>query len=670
MIAKQHVFIPMADGARLAATLFIPEDGGPWGPWPALLEALPYRKDDLTASYRPEYLRLAEAGYVVCRVDVRGTGSSEGVATDEYPAAERTDMVAVIDWLATQEWSTGNVGMYGTSYSGFNSIQIAMERPPALKAIIPIYATDDRYADDVHYYGGALKQLDAIDYPTYMIAMNALPPVPSIYGEGQGEDWREAWERRVLDTEPWLITWMEHQRFDDYWQFGSLKPTYDAIECPVMIIAGWADGYRNNSFRTFEALRCPKRLIFGPWAHAATDTSLPGPNHDLIPEHLKWWDHWLKGIDNGVDREPPIMVFAQRSTLPAPDRNEVRGRWRWELTWPPARLVETPMELAKAEVNREGDGPDMLQIRGDVGWTAWISCAGSMPWGQPDDQRPDEIHSLTYTWERLEDELEILGHAGLSATVRSSAPVAYLSAKLCDVFPDGTSSLVARGMLNLAHRDSRQQPSPLEPWHAYEVTLELEVGSWTFEAGHRIRLDVAGADWPNAWAPPSGGTLALDRGDAVLTLPVLDGPSPVAETPVLPPPRVQTANQSPKEKEKPDDPAKGWVRWEVSREQLKHETRAYAGSFGDYDAGDDVPSLAEYYDGMVAVSTDDPGRARAEGRARFTLRFPEATCESDVRVRMESDANEYRLAIDLQVREDGQERWHRTWERTFPRDHQ
>jgi predicted acyl esterase len=663
MTRAEHAKIAMADGIRLAATLFFPEGDGPW---PAILEALPYRKDDITASYRPEYLRLAEAGYVVCRVDVRGTGSSDGIATDEYPAAERTDMVTVIDWLARRDWSTGSVGMYGTSYSGFNAIQIAMERPPALKAVIPIYATDDRYADDVHYYGGALKQLDLVDYPTYMIAMNALPPVPSIYGEG----WRDVWEQRVRETEPWIITWLEHQRPDDYWRFGSLRPDYDAIACPVMIIAGWADGYRNNSFRTFEALRCPKRLIFGPWAHAAADTSIPGPNHDLLPEHIKWWDHWLKGVDNGVDREPPIVLYAQRSTLPAPDRKEVRGSWRWEPEWPPERLVPTPFPLAAAQVNRDGTGPDALAVRGDVGWTAWISCAGAMPYGQPDDQRPDEIHSLTYTWAPLDDELEILGHAQLRITVSSSAPVAYLSAKLCDVFPDGTSSLVTRGMANLAHRDGGETPSELDPGVPYEIAFDLEVASWTFEAGHRIRLDLAGSDWPNAWSPPLPVTLTVDRAATELLLPVLDGPSPVTERPVLPPPNVKEANQSPKERAKPADETKGWVKWSVTHEQLKHETRASAGSFGDYDENDGVPSFVELYDGVLAVSTEDPGRASANSEAGFVMRWDEAVCESHVTLALQSDADAYRLRIDLTVIEDGQVRWRRDWDRTFPRDHQ
>jgi hypothetical protein len=225
-------------------------------------------------------------------------------------------------------------------------------------------------------------------------------------------------------------------------------------------------------------------------------------------------------------------------------------------------------------------------------------------------------------------------------------------------------------MLNLAHRESRTDPSPLEPDRPYEVELELEVASWTFEAGHRIRLDLAGTDWPNAWAPPEPVTLTIDRASAVLTLPVLDGPSPIEERPILPPPRPETANQSPKERAKPEDESKGWVRWEVSHEQLKHETRAYAGSFGDYDATDDVPAFAELYDGVVAVSTDDPGIARAHGEARFTMRFPEATCESHVTVKIDSDKETYRLAIELTVSEDDDVLWVRRWDREIPRDHQ
>jgi len=651
MPAKQHVSLAMSDGIHLAASLFVPDSDGPW---PAILEALPYRKDDDTASYKPEYERLASAGYLVCRVDLRGTGSSQGIAQDEYPAVERTDLLTVIDWLATQVWSSGSVGMYGTSYSGFNSIQLAMERPPALKAIIPIFATDDCYGDDVHYFGGALKQLDVVDYPTYMIAMNALPPVPSVYGDG----WREEWARRVEGTEPWILTWLAHQREDDYWRFGSLRPDYERIEAATMIVAGWADGYRNNSLRTFDGLRCPKRIVIGPWAHASTDTSLPGPNIDLVPEMLKWWDRWLKGVDNGIECEAPVVLFAQRSTRPGPTRPEMRGAWRYEPTWPAQRLRPTELRLSDAEA----PAGDTLVVRGDVGWTAWISCAGHLPWGQPDDQRPDEAFSLTYTWPALEDELEILGHARLRLTVTTTAPIAYLSAKLCDVFPDGSSSLVTRGMLNLAHRESRETPSALERGRPYEVAFDLEVASWTFEEGHRVRLDLAGTDWPNAWAPPEPVTLAIDRATATLTLPVLEGPSPVAGAPSFAPAR------------RGDEaiPNRGHdsYEWRIEHDVPSGETRAVVGNRGDYPAKADVPSFAERYAGTVTVRPDDPGRASAHGEASFEMRWPEATCATDVTLDVQSDRDEYRVKIDLMVREDGQERWHRTWDRTIPRDHQ
>jgi uncharacterized protein len=662
MHRKEHAFIEVADGARLAASLFLPEGDGPWAP---LLEALPYRKDDITSSYGSEYARLADAGYAVCRVDVRGTGSSEGIAQDEYPPVERSDLVTVIDWLASREWSTGNVGMYGTSYSGFNAIQIAMERPQALKAVIPIFATDDRYADDVHYVGGVLKQLDLVDYPAYMVAMNALPPVPSVFGL----NWRDEWERRVKQTEPWLLTWLEHQRYDDYWRFGSLREDYGAIGAATMIVAGWADGYTNNSLRTFERLSCPKKVLIGPWSHGSVETCLPGPNIDLVPLMVRWWDRWLRGIDNGVDREPPITLYAQRSTRPSATRTTVNGAWRFEPTWPAERLAPTPYALGDARPGgvAHGHGPnDVVHVRGDVGVTAWISCAASMPWGQPQDQRPDEAASLTYTWGPFQHDLEILGHPRLRARVASSASIAFLSAKLCDVFPDGTSGLITRGILNLTHRGSRETPVPLEPDRAEDVDLELDVCSWTFVAGHSLRLALAGTDWPNAWPPPEPLTLTVDRRGTSLTLPVMQGASPVEERPSVPPPGQPQSVVSAAD----TDPNDGWVSWRVVEDIVGRERRAVAVSRGAADADGDVPASLERYGGTVGVSLDDPGGAFAEADSRFELRFPEATCSAEALVRVASDRSAYTVTIDLVVEEDGRERWRRSWNASVPRDGQ
>ncbi|HEX9122848.1 MAG TPA: CocE/NonD family hydrolase [Actinomycetota bacterium] len=657
MHRREHTFIPMSDGVRLHATLYLPDDDPPW---PALLEALPYRKDDVTASYRPEYERFAGHGYAVCRVDVRGTGTSEGVAEDEYPPIEQRDMNEVIAWLASRERCSGNVGMYGTSYSGFNSVQVAMTRPPALKAIVSIFATDDRYTyDDVHYYGGALKALDLVDYPAYMVAMNALPPVPSLYGEA----WREEWERRVLANEPWVLRWLEEQDWGPYWRHGSLRTDYGSIQAATMIVAGWADGYWKNALRVMEALRCPKRLLQGPWAHASTETSLPGPNVDLFPEMLRWWDRWLKDEENGIEREPPIVWFARRSTEPEPDLSEMRGEWRFEPGWPLERSREHELPLAGAATpGRIGPGPDDLEVRGDVGWTAWISCAGHLPYGQPADQRPDEAFSLVYDWPPLEDEVELFGHVRLDVTVTSSAPVAYLSAKLCDVFPDGTSALVTRGFLNLTHRDSHEQPEPLEPGRPYRVAVECLLTSWVFEAGHRIRLDLAGTDWPNVWTPPEPVVLSIDRAGSRLILPTLDGPSPVAGRPVLPP---STRKQERLESAK-GHPMEG-VTWRIERDVLGRRTRAVVGSGGWTDTEGEQPRMHEDYGGFVEVSTVDPGDARAESRTAFVLEWPEATIETEARQVVRSDAGAYHLALELDVRENGETRWSRRWERRVPR---
>lgn len=633
--------IPMSDGMSLAASLYLPDTSGPW---PAILEALPYRKDEVTAYSEPEYTRLCEEGdYAVCRVDVRGTGSSQGLATDEYPVQERRDICEVIAWLADQDWCTGSVGMYGTSYSGFNSLQIAMERPPALKAIISIFATDSRFTDDVHYGGGALRGIDTVDYPTYMVNLNALPPVPSIFGEG----WREEWDRRLDSLEPWIISWLQHQTEDEYWLTGSLKTDYSSIDCPVWVIAGSADGYHNMAFRTLENVKPFTKILFGPWSHMALENSIPGPHLDSVPEMLKWWDRWLKGIDNGLDREPPIQVYMRRFTTPEPDLWIHRGEWRQEPEWPVARGVEVSRSL--------GEGTDEMEIRGDVGFYGSIWCAGTMPWGPPMDQRLDEALSLVYDLAGpLEEEIEVLGHPRASITVTSSVPVAFLSAKLCDVAPDGSSAMVSRGILNLTHRDSSSDPQPLEPGTPYEVTIGLDACAWIFEAGHRVRLNLAPSDWPSSWAPPLAGTLTIDRAGSRLVLPELHG-DPVAPPPVFQPPPEPYAQ-----------PERSKVVWKLEHDVLARERRAVVdyGS-GEYESGGF--RMSDAFGGTVTVSTENPGISSSVSHSNYTVHFPETSASADARLRLVSDSSTYRIEVELDVDENGERKFSKRWERVIPR---
>ena len=630
------VVVTLADGTRLATTLYLPAVEQPV---PCLLEALPYRKDDLTATYRPEYLRLRdEHGYAVARVDVRGTGSSDGVATDEYPESEQRDLAEVIAWLADQPWCSGAVGMFGTSYSGFNALHLAAARPPALKAVCAIYSSDDRYTDDVHYMGGSLRLLDVVDYPSYMVAMNALPPVPSLVGD----EWVDAWRARLDALEPWLVRWVEEQHDSGYWRQGSVRPGYERVGVPTLLVGGWADGYRNNTFRTYERLTAhgvPCRLLLGPWSHMSTATSLPGPHLDLVPVMARWWDRWLRGVDDGYDEEPPLTWFAQTSTRPAADRLLVSGSWRSGASWPLPGASTTRLAL--------GSGLATYDVVPDVGTAAWNSCAGTLPWGQPTDQRHDDAASLTWDWPA--DGMSLLGHPRVHLRLRSSQPVASVSVKLCDVFPDGTSSLVCRGFLNLTHRSSSESPAPVPVDEWVDVDVELEATSYDAAPGQVLRLSLAGTDWPNTVAPPVPVSLTVDRAESWLELPVAGESVPAADLPSVAPPEVDSSD----------------VEWHVSRDVLRRRTTCTDAHGSDYEV--DGATVRERYTGSVSVDTRS-WEQRAEGGADFTVRWPEATVRARGDVTLLAGPTTYDLDIELQTWRDGQPFAARRWSRRIPRD--
>ena len=607
--------IEMSDGVRLSVTLFLPVAQ----PAPCILEALPYRKDDMTAGWRPEYERFAdEFGFAVARVDVRGTGSSGGLATDEYPQVEQRDLAEVIAWLATQPWCTGSVGMFGTSYGGFNSFQLACERPAHLNAIIPIYATDDRFTDDVHQMGGARKWLDLVDYCHYMAPMNLLPPVPEI----RGDTWREEWLHRIEHHEPWLLTWLSHPRDDEYWRHGSVRPDYDRINIPTMIIAGWADGYRNTSFRTVAAINAPTRLLAGPWAHAAPSSSAPGPRIDHVAEMAAFFDEHLRG---GVSSwAQPHTWFCRFSHAPDPVLDTVPGVWRSD-TWPSTRSHVREIPLIDQPAHT---------VRPDVGTAAWISCAGHLPYGQPDDQRFDDAASLT--WDiPIESPVEIAGNPHVRAHVTATCPHPIIAVRLCDVAPDGTSTLVTRGTL-LIGPDG-------------DVDVELEATAWQWQAGRTLRVSIAGSDWPNVVAPGGPGTLTLHG--ATLMLPIYD-PDPTLPIPVF----------------APGDPGSSesteGITWSIERDVARHITRCSVGSESTYDTP--YGSASESYAGEVSVDTRT-FEQHAHSEVEFTLRFPEVIATAHSVMHIVAVGPTYDVTITITVREGDEIVTQQLWQRSFPR---
>ncbi len=629
---EESVRIPMADGVELAATLFLPEATQPQ---PCLLEALPYRKDDLTSSYAEGYRALRdEHSYAVCRVDLRGTGSSGGDATDEYPLVERSDLCTVIAWLAEQEWCDGGVGMFGTSYSGFNSLQIAAERPPALKAIVAIYSSDDRWTDDVHWRGHALRLVDLVDYCHYMTPMCVLPPVPA---EWPG-DWRGEWRRRWETNEPWLLTWLRENRDGPYWRAGSLRHVgYDRIQAATMIVAGWADGYRNNSFRTVSALGeagTPWRLLAGPWAHADPATAIPGPRIDLDHEMVAWWDRWLRGAapDSWTDRAD---VFVRTSVVPEPDLEEHPGHWV-SGPWPPAGAAVATLDLA---------GPRSLEVEPDVGTSAWIDCAGHLPWGLSGDQRDDDAHSLTWEWD---SQPLMVGQPVVRLRVSASAPAASLSVKLCDVFPDGTSALITRGSLDLAFRAS-SIPAPLVPGEEYDVELLLDACAYRPDPGHRLRLSVAGADWPNTIAPPAPVTLTVHSGSVVLPLWTDSG--------LEPPDFVPGADSS---SEDPTD-----VGWSVTRDVLRRTTTCSVRTVASYDVPHEGTALEDYA-GEVGVDRRTFAQW-ASAETTYRLTWPDVEVRVVSTLRIDIGADGYDVVIEADAFDDEELVGHREWREHVPR---
>ena len=628
--------IPVRDDGWLAATLYLPDESA-W-PQPCLVEALPYRKDDITSSYAASYRSLCEKhGYAVCRIDVRGTGSSPGDALDEYQDAEQRDLPDAFAWLAAQEWCDGQIGMWGTSYSGFNSLQIACERPPELKAICAIYATDDRWTDDVHWRGGALRLVDLVDYCHYMTPMCVLPPVPAVWGDG----WHDEWVRRLETNQPWVLTWLRENRHGAYWNHGSVRldgttSGYERIGCPVMIVAGWADGYRNNSFRTvaeFARHGVPHRLLAGPWAHADPTTAMPGPRIDFETELVAWFDHWLRGSGAHENR---CDVFVRTSTKPEVDLDLHEGSW---VTLPSV----PPVDPATLHLG----GPRTVEVVPDVGTAAWIDCAGHLPWGLSGDQRLDDDRSLT--WDLAPPSRSVVGYPTLRLRVSASAPEASLSVKLCDVFPDGMSALVSRGTLDLVYRDGvHGSPSPLEPGVVYDVEVVLDACAYSWSPGQTLRVSIAGADWPNTVAPPA--PVALTVHEASLTLPLLDGsfPEPAFGT--------GAAHSS--------ESSEG-VGWEFHRDVLARTTRATTRSDSSYATPYDGKTR-ELYLGEVSVDTRTFAQ-RANADTVFELSWPGV--DITVRSTMTVDVTpvSYDVSIWTQAMRDGKSISVRSWQESIPR---
>lgn len=510
----ENTWITMPDGVRLAARIWLPEDADD-DPVPAILEYLPYRKRDGTVERdHLTHPYFAGHGYAGVRVDMRGTGDSEGVCLGEYLKQEQDDALAVIEWLAAQPWCSGKVGIIGISWGGFNGLQVAARRPAALAAVVSLCSTDDRYADDIHFMGGCLLT-DKLHWGATAFSIANTPPDPAIVGER----WREMWIERLEQNGLWMMDWFRHQRRDAFYAHGSVCENYADIEVPVYMVGGWADGYTNAIFRTLDHLPGPKKGLIGPWAHKYPHFAKPGPRIGFLQECLRWWDQHLKGIDTGIMDEPMLRAWVQHPAPPQTFREQRDGDWVAEPAWHGKAIETRPLYPGSGGLAAT---PDKSVIRvaspQQAGWTSGAWCGyGMMPDG-PLDQNGEAGLMTSFETEAMEKDLAILGFPIFHAMVTADVPQANLAAILSIVDDAGRATLVSYGVLNLTHRNSHAEPEPMPAGTAEAVSLQLNACGQHVPKGHRLRLSLSTSYWPVIW--PSQSAATLDIEGACLELPV------------------------------------------------------------------------------------------------------------------------------------------------------
>ena len=652
---EETVWIELADGCRLAARLWRPAEEA--GPVPAILEYLPYRRRDRhrgdDAILHPAF---AAAGYASLRVDMRGAGDSDGVMTDEYTAREWADALEVIDWIARQPWCSGTVGMIGLSWSGFNSLQLAALAPPALKAIITTCASDDRYADDMHYMGGCLLS-DNLQYGATLFTWLATPPDPAIVGSRWGEMWRD----RLAVVEPPAARWMRHSDRDAYWRSGSVCEDYGTIEAAVLAVGGWADGYTNAVLRLLSGLSCPRKGLIGPWAHAFPHVATPGPRIDFINYAIRWWDHWLKGRDTGLMDEPMLTAWMQEFEPPQSSYIVRKGRWIAEAVWPSPDIAPLRLDLGPSGLG-EPSVAFTRAIRSPA--TVGIASGEWCPYGwgpdMPTDQHEEDAGSLCFDGAPLDGPLQLLGGTRLSLEVSCDGPEAMLAARLIDLAPDGTAARITYGLLNLQHHGGHEHAEALVPGRRYRLEIELKDVAYELPKGHRLRVALSTSYWPLAMPSPRPATVTVHAGS--LSLPQRN----LGQGQVQPPDLGQAWTPPPLEARTLAAPERGRVRIERDAENGSAEVEVVR-NLGAMHIADVDLELTALGSERYSMPCGNPARAWSEAQRRAEFKRADWSASVVTQSVLTSSGENWRLVAVLSAYEGETPVFSRRWDLEIPR---
>jgi hypothetical protein len=656
-------WIPMSDGRRLAARLWIPDDAEA-APVPAILEYIPYRRRDGTRlGDEPMHRWFAANGYACARVDIAGSGDSDGLLRDEYLAQELDDACDIVAWLAAQPWCNGNVGMIGISWGGFNGLQTAFRQPPALKAVVTMCSTVDRYNDDVHYMGGCLLS-DNMDWGGAFFSVAGTPPDPAMVGP----QWKERWLERLEILQPFPAIWLQHQRRDGFWRHGSVCEDYGKLKAAILAVSGWADGYTAAIFRLVENLNRPDcKGISGPWGHLDPYRGIPGPPIGFLQECKRWWDRWLKGIDTGVERDPALRLWLQ-DPVPPKSHYDVRpGRWIALEAWPAAGIERQGWSLNADGLAPAPGAKAALRIRspqttGIAGGEWCCYGLGKVAPEMPLDQRIDDAGSLVFESAPLNERRLLVGDPTAHIDLSVDRPLAFVAVRLSDVAPDGQVTRVTYGLLNLAQRESQASPSRPVPGRRYRVKVRLNEAAHVFAPGHRMRVSISTCYFPMVWPSPEIVTLTLHAGESTIDLPFLQENALKVVEPFEP---AEQAKPGPSTVLEPGKDSR-----EIIHDMATGRTTMRISRYDGWSRIEDIGTEVSYAKSKeMSVVDEDPLSKREVVATNHSFRRGDWNARLDTKIVMTCDKEHFYLQSDVDAYDGDARIFSRCYRHKIPRDH-
>jgi putative CocE/NonD family hydrolase len=536
---ERDIPVAMRDGTVLMTDVYRPSGAGRF---PVLLQRTPYNKENgALALVQTDTFRAVRRGYAVVIQDCRGRWRSDG---DFNPfLQEINDGYDAVEWCGSQPWSDGNVGMYGTSYVGATQWLAAISAPPSLRAIAPAFTASDYY-EGWTYQGGAFQWGFMLNWVLPFLTSADLLRHNHRHPMADFQTWADTTVAAIdgmnhtaktlplrdfpvnPEVTPYFADWLSHSTYDDYWQSRSIETRHDQVQVPAFNIAGYYDIFLSGSLRNYtgvrdkgatEAARTGGRVLLGPWTHTTPPLAQSGAvdfgvragqgpmplSLDVDGATLRFFDLWLRGIDDGLSNEPPVRLYVMGEDV-----------WRSEEEWPLARAVETTFFLSSSGNANTVAGDGTLEQGMTAGQRediylydphhpvptigGQLCCYPSQLPPGAFDQRPVEFRPdvLVYKTEPLEQDVEVTGPVQLTLWASTSALDTDFTAKLVDIYPDGYARNLTDGIIRARYRTSTDKARPITPGEPTEYTIDLWATSNLFQRGHRIALEVSSSNFP------------------------------------------------------------------------------------------------------------------------------------------------------------------------------